>query len=156
MVTITIRQANLRDLEVIHSIRRDAILGIKSEAMAEADRLEWAGSRSQESFTDRVAAGELLIAMVEGIAAGWGSASGDLITGLYVCPFFALRGVGRRIMSSLESRIMSEGRTSARLESSPNALQFYKGLGYVPVAPPQDDGAIPMQKALASSETQLS
>ncbi len=147
-VIVTLRQANLCDLQIIHAIRRDAILGIKSEALAETDRREWAGSRSQEYFIDRVAAGEVLIAMVEGTAVGWGSTSGEFVTGLYVCPCASLRGIGRSIMSSLESRIMSDGHTSARLESSPNALQFYRRLGYVPVGSPQDDGAIPMKKAL--------
>jgi GNAT superfamily N-acetyltransferase len=147
-VIVTLRQANLCDLQVIHAIRRHAILGIKSEVLAETDRQQWAGSRSQEYFIERVEAGELLIAMIEGTAVAWGSASGEFITGLYVCPSFGLRGVGRSIMSSLEARIRSDGHASARLDSSPNALQFYRGLGYVTVGPAQDDGAIPMKKAL--------
>jgi GNAT superfamily N-acetyltransferase len=150
-VTITIRQANLYDLQLIHAIRRHAILGISSAALAEADRLEWADSRSPQFFMERVAAGQLLIAMIEEYAAGWGSASGDHITGLYVRPSLALRGVGRRIMASLESQIISDGHISARVESSPNALNFYQKLGYTPVGPPQADRAIPMHKTLRAS-----
>ena len=151
---ITLRQASLSDLEVIHAIRREAILGIKSDTLVATDRRKWADKRSQEFFVDRVAAGDILIAMCEGNAVGWGSAFGGFVTGLYVRPSVGLRGVGRKIMSSLESRILKDGQACARLESSPNALQFYTRLGYVAVGPPEDDGAIPMKKALGTSDTQ--
>jgi GNAT superfamily N-acetyltransferase len=153
MGLVTLRQANLCDLQLIHAIRRHAILGIESETLAERDRQEWADKRSQEFFVDRVVASEVFIAICEGDAVGWGSASGGIITGLYVLPSAALRGVGRSILLALEARLMRDGHSSASLESSPNAVHFYQRLGYVPIGSPRDDGAIPMKRALDSSET---
>ena len=164
-VIVTLRPANPADIEVIHAVRRDAILGIKSGTstspsgrlftisnFSEMDRRNWADRRSQEFFIDRVASGEILVAVCEGNVVGWGSASRDWVTGLYVSPAVGLRGVGRRIMASLESRIASEGQASVRLESSPNAVQFYVRFAYVPLGPPGSEGAIPMMKVLARAE----
>ena len=151
---VTLRQAGLNDLCVIHVIRREAILGIESKGLAETDRRKWADRRSHEFFRDRVASGEVVIAVCEGDAVGWGSVSGDLVTGLYVRPSVGLRGVGRKIVSSLESRIMRKGHVFARLESSQNAVHFYAELGYVAVGPPEDDGEISMKKALGRSSIQ--
>jgi GNAT superfamily N-acetyltransferase len=154
-VIVTLRQAIPEDLEVIHAIRRRAILGIRlSETVAEIDRRNWADRRAQDFFIDRVASGEILVAVYEGNVVGWGSASREWVTGLYVCPAVGLRGVGRRIMASLESRIASEGHASVRLESSPNAVQFYLRLAYVPLGPLEGDGAILMMKALGGAEPQ--
>jgi hypothetical protein len=55
---------------------------------------------------------------------------------------------GRLIMARLETEIGKRGYGYARLESSPNAAGFYSSLGYVPVGPPDDDGAVPMEKWL--------
>ncbi len=57
-------------------------------------------------------------------------------------------GVGRAIMSRLESDIVKRGHECATLDSSPNAVGFYVKLGYTPVGPLNDDGAVPMRKAL--------
>jgi Acetyltransferase (GNAT) domain len=57
-------------------------------------------------------------------------------------------GVGRAIMSTLESAIVKRGHESATLDSSPNAVGFYVKLGYAPVGPPDGDGAVPMKKVL--------
>jgi hypothetical protein len=56
--------------------------------------------------------------------------------------FFAER------VSRLESDIVKRGHECAALDSSPNAVGFYVKLGYAPMAPLNDDGAVPMRKAL--------
>ena len=145
---ITLRQADFVDLGVIHAIRRKAILGIKSARLTEGDRLNWVDRRSSEFFADRVESGEVVIAVCETNAVGWGSISGDRVTGLYVLPTVGSRGVGRNILSDLESRILQQRHVFAGVESSPNAVGFYAGLGYVTVGPPNDDAAISMRKAL--------
>ena len=43
---------------------------------------------------------------------------------------------------------VGRGHECATLDSSPNAVGFYVKLGYTPVGPPDDDGAVPMRKAL--------
>ncbi|HWY79527.1 MAG TPA: GNAT family N-acetyltransferase [Candidatus Sulfotelmatobacter sp.] len=147
-LSITFRIASLDDLSIIHAIRRDAILGMASE-IALSDRQQWADKRSPEYFRDRVVAGNIVIANVNGDNIGWASSFKEWITGLYVVPLWSSRGIGRMIMSKLETEIVKRGYTNAKLASSPNATGFYTKLGYAVVGLPNDEGAISMEKRLS-------
>ena len=146
-MSVTIRKASLDDLGFIHDIRRDAILGISDE-FGVIERQAWADRRSPEFFAERVAAGDVVLAVSGRSGLGWGSSSGDYISGVYIRSSSGRTGVGRAIMSRLESAIVKRGHESATLDSSPNAVGFYVKLGYAPVEPPDGDGAVPMKKAL--------
>lgn len=150
---ITLRTASLDDLGRVHTIRRDAILGIGS-GTGIRDRQAWADQRSPAYYADRLAVGQIVIASWEGDEIGWGSSAEDWITGLYVRAAWSRRGVGRTIMSRLETEIVQRGHACARLEASPNAVGFYTKLGYVSVGLPDDDGALPMQKRLRTADPQ--
>jgi len=150
-VSIKLRTASLDDLGIIHAIRRDAILGVPSETGL-SDRQTWADRRSPEFYADRLAAGNVVIASSEGDDIGWGSSSDAWITGLYVRSSWSRIGVGRTIMSRLETEIVKRGHACARLESSPNAVGFYTKLGYAPVGLPDGDGAVPMKKRLRTAD----
>ena len=147
-MSVTIRKASLDDLGIIHDIRRDAILGIESDELGIAKRRAWADRRSPEFYAQRVAAGDVVLAVSASSAIGWGSSSGDRITGIYIRSSSGHIGVGRAIMSSLEADIVKRGHACATLESSPNAVGFYTELGYTSVGLPDDDGAVPMKKLL--------
>jgi ribosomal protein S18 acetylase RimI-like enzyme len=149
-VSVTIRKADLEDLGIIHDIRRDSILGIESDALVISDRQVWADRRSPEFYAERVTAGNVVLAIFQGVIVGWGSSLGDCITGVYVRSSSGRKGVGRTIMSTLETDIVQRGHESARLESSPNALGFYTKLGYTAVGLPENDGAVPMKKPLTA------
>jgi putative acetyltransferase len=145
---VAIRKASSDDLGVIHEIRRNAILGIEPDDLGGIARQAWADRRSPEFFAERVAAGEVVLALSGSGALGWGSSSGDYITGVYIRSSSGRTGVGRAIMSRLEADIVKRGHECATLDASPNAVGFYVRLGYTPVGPPADDGAVPMRKAL--------
>lgn len=145
---ITLRLTTLGDLEAIHNIRRDAILAVRFAALSEGKIREWAERRSVQYFRERVAANQAVIALSEANPVGWGSFSGDRVTALYVRPSASSRGIGRKLMSWLEARIRDEGHASAKLESSPNAVAFYRGLGYLEVGVPDEHGAVPMFRDL--------
>ncbi len=149
---VRLRQASLDDLNVIHAIRRDAILGIESESVAQPACQIWADRRPADFYANRVEAGEVMIAMSDSEAVGWGSVSKDSVTGLYVRPSVGLRGIGRQIVFSLEARIVQRGYLFARLESSPNAVGFYEALGYLAMGLPNDDGAVSMRKDLQTPD----
>ncbi len=152
-MSITLRTASLDDLGVIHAIRRDAILGVPSETGLR-DRQAWADRRSPEFYAGRLAAGHVVIASSDGDDIGWGSSADEWITGLYVRSSWSRGGVGRTIMSRLETEIVKRGHACARLESSPNAVGFYITLGYAPVGLPDEDGAVPMMKLLRAADPQ--
>jgi GNAT superfamily N-acetyltransferase len=146
-MSVTIRQGSSDDLGIIHDIRRDAILGI-SDDFGVIERQAWADRRSPEFFAERIAAGDVVLA-VSGISGlGWGSSSGDYISGVYVRSSSNCMGVGRAIVSRLESDIVKRGHEYATLDSSPNAVGFYLKLGYKLVESLNDDRSVPMRKAL--------
>ena len=145
-MSVTIRKASSDDLGIIHDIRRDAILGI-SDDFGVIERQAWADRRSPEFFAERVAAGDVVLAVSGSSGLGWGSSSGDYVSGVYIRSSSGRTGVGRAIMSRLESDIVKRGHECATLDSSPNAVGFYVKLGYTAVGPPGDDG-VPMRKAL--------
>jgi putative acetyltransferase len=146
-MSVTIRKGSSEDLGIIHDIRRDAILGI-SDDFGVIERQTWADRRSPEFFADRIAAGDVVLAVSESSELGWGSSSRNYISGIYVRSSSGRIGVGRAIMSRLESDIMKRGYECATLDSSPNAVGFYVKLGYTPVEPLNDDRSVPMRKAL--------
>jgi hypothetical protein len=51
-------------------------------------------------------------------------------------------------MAWMESRIEQHGHSSVTLESSPNAVGFYKRLGYQETGLPDERGAHPMARVL--------
>jgi ribosomal protein S18 acetylase RimI-like enzyme len=153
-VSVIIRKANLDDLGIIHDIRRDAILGIESDELGIRDRQAWTDRRPPEFYAERIAAGDVVLAVSASNAIGWGSSSGNCITGIYIRSSSGRIGVGRAIMSSLETDIVKRGHECATLESSPNAVGFYTKLGYTSVGLPDDDGAVPMKKLLRISDPQ--
>lgn len=81
---------------------------------------------------------------------GWVEVDRDRIAALYVSPSCARRGVGSILLTFAETSIRSSGYTTARLESSPNALDYYLRRGYLRCGPPDSDGAWPLRKDLAA------
>jgi putative acetyltransferase len=146
-MSVTIRTARSDDLGIIHDIRRDAILGI-SDDFGIVERQAWADRRSPGFFAERVAVGDVVLAVSGNSGLGWGSRSGDYISGVYIRSSSGRTGVGRAIMSRLECDIVQRGHECATLDSSPNAVGFYAKLGYTPVGPRNADGTVPMRKAL--------
>ena len=69
---VTLRTASLDDLDIIHAIRRDAILGVPPETGLR-DRQTWADRRSPAFFADRVAAGRVVMASSAGDDIGGGA-----------------------------------------------------------------------------------
>jgi GNAT superfamily N-acetyltransferase len=146
---ITLRAAGVGDLETIHSVRREAILGVKfATTLEEEDLRQWAERRSMEYFRERVVATRVVVALSEAGTVGWGSFFGSRITALYVRPSAASKGVGRKLMSWLEARIRDNGHASASLESSPNAVSFYRGIGYLEIGALDERGALPMVRRI--------
>ena len=142
------RKGTLEDLELIHEIRRAAILGISSKEFSRTECRTWAERRSPEYFA-RVETGAVVIVENEsGEAIAWGASVGKRIEGIYVRPESGRRGVGRQLMSELEEQIRERGNSSTRLAASLNAVGFYEKLGYVALDGVSDSKTVPMVKEL--------
>src|SRR5262245_45314355 len=118
-------------------------------------------SREQaERWATRAAADRIVRAMldhdvwvaVDGVAIGWVEVDRDRVAALYVSPSCSRRGVGSVLLARAETSIRSSGYAMTRLESSPNALDFYFGRGYVRCGPPDAEGAYPLRKDLTAVE----
>ena len=85
---------------------------------------------------------------VEGAAIGWVEVDRSRVAALYVSPSFSCRGVGSALLTFAETSIRNAGYTTAHLESSPNALDYYLRRGYLRCGPADSDGAWPLRKEL--------
>src|SRR5215470_17708274 len=136
-----IRRAEAVDEEALASIRRRAILALAVPAMSREQAERWVARAMQEH--------DVWVA-VEGDAIGWVEVDRDRVAALYVSPSCSRRGVGSVLLTCAENFIRSSGYTTARLESSQNALDYYLRRGYLRCGPADSDGALPLRKDLAA------
>ena len=145
-----IRRAQTTDEESLAHLRRSAILTLAVPAMSMEQAETWATQTAADRIARAIRDHEVWVA-VEGAAIGWVEIDRDRVAALYVAPSCSHRGVGSALLARAETSISSSGYATARLESSPNALDFYLHKGYVRCGPPAADGAYPLCKELTRS-----
>ncbi|MBW2972799.1 GNAT family N-acetyltransferase [Candidatus Woesearchaeota archaeon] len=73
---------------------------------------------------------DVLIYEENNVILGFGVVEGSHIRRVYIHPDFQRKGVGKNIVKNLEEIAKERGFESCTLNSSSNALDFYKSLGY--------------------------
>src|SRR5215510_14046010 len=116
-------------------------------SMEQAEK--WAARAAADRIARAIQDHDVWVA-VEGAAIGWVEVDRDRVAALYVSPSSSRRGVGSVLLARAETSIRSSGYTTTRLESSPNALDFYFRRGYVRRGPPDAEGAYPLRKDLTA------
>lgn len=144
-----IRRAEPTDEPALAHIRRSAILALAVPAMSRERAAAWAMHAAPDRIARAIREHEVWLA-VEGSAIGWAEVDQERIAALYVLPACAGCGVGSALLAQAESSIRRSGYAVARLEASPNALDFYLSRGYCCCGPPDADGAYPLRKDLAA------
>jgi predicted acetyltransferase/predicted N-acetyltransferase YhbS len=144
-----IRRAETADEEALASIRRRAILALAVPAMSREAAERWATRGAADRVARAMREHDVWVA-VEGAAIGWVEVDRDRVAALYVSPSCARRGVGSALLTFAETSIRSSGYTTARLESSQNALDYYLRRGYLRCGPADSHGAWPLRKDLAA------
>jgi GNAT superfamily N-acetyltransferase len=144
-----IRRAEAADEEALASIRRRAILGLAVPAMSREQAEGWAARGAADRVARAMREHDVWVA-VEGAAIGWVEVDRDRVAALYVSPSCSRRGVGSVLLTFAETSIRNSGYTTARLESSQNALDYYLRRGYLRCGPADSDGAWPLRKDLAA------
>ena len=142
-----IRRADATDEEALARIRRSAILALAGPAMSRERAEQWATRAAADRIARALRDHDVWVA-VDGVAIGWVEVDRDRVAALYVSPSCSRRGVGSALLARAEASIRSSSSTTTRLESSPNALDFYFRRGYVRCGPPDADGAYPLRKDL--------
>ncbi len=87
---------------------------------------------------------------------GFALAKGDVLALCYVLPECLYQGVGRQLLSEIETRSAALGIANLRLESTRTAQQFYRRNGFVPVGLALQWGGMeaqPMVKPLTASHS---
>jgi putative acetyltransferase len=144
-----IRRAEAADESALAGIRRSAILALAVPVMSMQQAETWVMRAAADRLARAIRDHDVWVA-VERAAIGWIEVNRDYLAALYVSPSFARRGVGSALLARAETSIRSSGYATARLESSPNALDFYLRRGYRRCGPPDADGACPLRKDLAA------
>lgn len=160
-----IRRAEESDLAPIAALHRASILASCAGHYTPEQLAEWTGMQSIERYralratramfvaceaSDGGEANALLGFGVVSPADGW-------LNAVYVAPSANGQGVGRRLVAALESVALASGCEGLRLHSTPNAVGFYRRLGYLAIGPAvhalPSGSALPctaMAKALSS------
>lgn len=128
----TIRKATREDASRALRIRSEAILhqcaGHYSPEVLEV----WAGAELSEGFIRRVE-DDFYVATVDDRIIGTGMV--DLESGkvdaVFVDPSCMGRGIGKQLLGHLEGLARSEGLEQLKLESTLNAVDFYRSMGFV-------------------------
>src|SRR5215470_10932837 len=146
---MNVRRADATDEEALTSIRRSAILALAVPGMSREQAEQWATRAAADRIARAIRDHDVWVA-VDGVAIGWVEVDRDRVAALYVSPSCSRRGVGSVLLARVETSIRSSGYTTTRLESSPNALDFYFRRGYVRCGPPDAEGAYPLRKDLTA------
>jgi putative acetyltransferase len=144
-----IRRAEAADEEALASMRRRAILALAVPGMSREQAEGWATRGAADRVARAMREHDVWVA-VEGAAIGWVEVDRDRVAALYVSPSCSRRGVGSALLTFAEIAIRTSGYTTARLESSQNALDYYLRRGYLRCGPADSDGAWPLRKDLAA------
>ncbi len=142
-----IREADPADADSIRDVHVRAIRELGTQAYSREQVEAWAAGCASaeyaETITDEGTA--FVVAEEDGSVVGFGTMSfapaaeyrtsvDAAVTGVYVDPDVARRGVGSRLYDALERRARNRGAESLGLRASLNAVPFYEAQGYHRVA----------------------
>ena len=134
---VAVRRASAPDSERLVQLHYDAVQGVSSEFYApslldswsplpNSDRYQWMQNVVESGSRD------VFVAELQDVMCGFGICvpSERSIYALYTAPDFVGRGIGRKLLAHTESHFTQEGVSRSSLNSSLNAVQFYKSTGY--------------------------
>ena len=119
--------------------------------MSECEATAWAERGGTPRVEQAIAKDEVWVAMLSLQVVGWLHRAANSIEGLYVSPPAARQGVGTALVRLAESHIAQRGHPLVVLESSLNAVRFYRRLGYAPAGIQCSSAAVAMSKHLVAA-----
>jgi putative acetyltransferase len=129
---VRIRRARVVDRPGILAAHAGAIRVTCRSHYADADVEAWAGRLTPESYDESIAIRDTLVADRDGRLLGFGEldVAATEVRAVYVHPDAGRRGVGRLLLTALETIARLRGLADLRLESSLNAVDFYASAGW--------------------------
>ena len=131
MSAISLRPYLPADAERCAAIFRASVEGLAIEDYSAEQCAAWAARADDPEFSQRLAGGLTLMALVDGEPAGFASLKGaETIDMLYVDPDFARRGVGAALVDALVRLAAARGAKTLASEVSDTARPLFERLGF--------------------------
>jgi len=126
------RKASKEDAQEILDLRNAAISFQCSESYSECEIENWTNISLSSSFINLVA-DHCYVATVNSfiVATGMINLETGKLDALFVHPQYMRAGIGKHMMILLESLALQAGLKQLHLESTLNAVKFYRSLGFI-------------------------
>lgn len=153
-VIMYVRPATREDRAALPALHTAAVRAFGPDGYAADEVQAWAKANDRSPDDYGVDAAEhFTVAVREDEVAGFGHVVLDAgeVHAVYVHPDHAAHGVGSALLAELEGYARGQGISELTLQSSLNAVGFYKQAGYERVADSESPGGLPvveMQKQL--------
>ncbi len=133
-IMLVLRRAKPEDNDAIGCVHVRAIKEICASHYAPEEIESWAKPRKPDHYIESIRNKEFYVAEENGAVIGFGilnQASGE-VEAVYVMPEAVGRGIGKEILRKLEEKAQDLGLKSLHLDSSLNAVSFYRSAGFEP------------------------
>jgi putative acetyltransferase len=132
MSAFTIRPATPADAEALCALHKEAVRRLCLGAYTAEDIEAWLREREPQGFRHAMTAGgeTMLVAERDGAVVGFASIKQSVLFGLYVDPAKG-RGAGQALLQAVEKEVQRRGATVLSLQSTLNAVPFYRKHGFM-------------------------
>ena len=129
---IAIRKAKIDDVGVIVELHRKAVEEINSDFYSPKAIKEWLKDISEENVKHQFQNSSWIVAKTNNKLVGFGqySVDGGEIYQINIDPKYVKQGVGRKLYEHMENTFENRGIEKISLNSTLNAIEFYKKLGF--------------------------
>ena len=134
---VLVRQAEISDSKAIHNVHIRSIMELCSQDYTPQEISSWTGRQTLERYKQFIQEGWFYVAEKGSKVVGFGHLGrqpredGTMeIRALYVSPSHTKMGVGRLLMSAMETKASECGGVGLRVESTLTAAGFYETCGF--------------------------
>lgn len=140
-MTFSIRAATSADVDSIREVHQRSIGEVCSSVYSADEVAAWLDALRPERYPEMLVERDVFVA-VDGVTlVGFGmlDLGAAIVNAVYVVPSLLRRGIGSRLVGSLEEVARAAGLGSLDLHSTLNAVPFYESLGYVSRGPARNE-----------------
>jgi putative acetyltransferase len=131
MKRFDVRRAVTADAAILCDLHKASVRALCAGAYSAAQIELWLALRSADDYRRAMIAGEVMLAATYADrVVGFASTKGAELLALYVDPKLG-RGAGGTLLLAAEEQVRSTGERALHVQSTPNAVAFYRKHGYM-------------------------